>query len=146
MSYIDFIYHIVCGTDQRQPFIDPVWEKRLHGYLGGIVNKYKGIPIEINGIEDHVHMLARMRQTVAFDSFIRELKSESSKFVRREITGEFAWQRRYAAFTVSESAVPIVRDYIRNQKAHHQKQSYEEEYKALLRKHNIDFDERNLWD
>ena len=141
MSHVNFLYHIVCGTKDRKPLIDPDWESRLFGYLGRIINNANGKLIEINGIEDHVHLLARLGPAIAFADFMRELKADSSGFIRREFEPKFRWQRRYGAFTVSESAVQPVRRYIRNQKIHHQGQSFDDEYKMLLKLNNIDFDE-----
>jgi len=145
MSHINFLYHVVCATKERRRLISREWELDLFGVIGGIVRGSKGKLIEINGIEDHLHMLIRLGATLAFSDLMRELKSESSGFVRREFEPRFNWQRRYGAFTVSESAVPAVRRYIRNQKIHHQKQSFEDEYKALLRLNNLEIEDRYLW-
>ena len=95
---------------------------------------------------DHVHLLVRLGPVEAFADFMRELKSGSSGWAKRNHQPKFSWQRRYGAFTVSESASDAVRNYIRNQKEHHTKQSFEDEYKELLRLHNVDFDERYLWE
>lgn len=145
MSHTHFLYHIVFATKDRMPLIDPKWERNLYGYMGGIVKGYKGSVLEINGMPDHAHLLARLGPEYAFMDFLRDLKANSSKFVRREHFAKFGWQRRYGAFSVSESAVPDVRKYIRNQKIHHADMSFEDEYKSLLRKHGIEFDEEYLW-
>jgi REP element-mobilizing transposase RayT len=145
MSHVNLLYHIVCGTKERRRLIRPDWESDLYGVLGGIVRDSKGQLIEINGIEDHVHLLFRLGPTIAFSDFMRNLKAESSGFVRREFEPGFNWQRRYGAFSVSESAVPSVRNYIRNQKLRHQQMDFKDEYEILLRSNRIDFDERYLW-
>jgi REP element-mobilizing transposase RayT len=113
--------------------------------LGGIVHGLECIPIEINGVSDHVHLLVKLRPTISVSDFLSKLKSSSSGWAKRQTKGRFAWQARYGAFTVSESQVDPVRAYIRNQENHHQKISFEEEFKALLTRHHVDFDEAHLW-
>ena len=144
MSYTNLLYHIVYATKERAPLTD-ILRPRLHEYLGGIVRGLDGIALEINGTEDHVHVLAKLRPTISVSEFLSKLKANSSGWAKRQTKGRFAWQPRFGAFTVSESQVERVRRYIRNQQEHHRKQSFEEEFKALLRAHKIDFDERHLW-
>jgi hypothetical protein len=117
----------------------------MHKYLAGTVRGTGGVPIEINGVEDHVHLLVKIKPVIAVSDFLREIKSSSSGWARKKTSGRFAWQSRYGAFTVSESQVNQVRLYIRNQEEHHRKYSFEDEFKALLRLHNVPFDERYLW-
>ena len=118
----------------------------MYRYIGGIIRGQKGEPIEINGMPEHVHMLMRFSPVVAISDLMREVKANSSKWARRTHEPKFAWQRRFGAFSVSESAVDTVREYIQRQKIHHQKQAFEDEYRALLRLHHINFDDRYLWD
>lgn len=145
MSHTHLLYHIVFGTKDRMPLINATWERNLYGYMGGIVKGYNGSVLEIDGMPDHVHLLVRLGPDHAFKDFLRDLKANSSRIVRRDHFSKFGWQRRYGAFSVSESAAPDVRKYIRDQKFHHSNISFEEEYKALLRKHGIEFDEKFLW-
>lgn len=144
MSHTHFLYHIVFGTKDRLPMIDVSWENELYRYLAGIVKGQGGEAIEINGMPEHVHVFARLRPC-DFPAFMRELKASSSKWAKRH-NPKFAWQRRYGAFTVSESAAESVREYIREQKQRHAKRTFEEEYTGLLRNHKIAFDEEYLWD
>lgn len=146
MSYTHFLYHIVFATKDRMPLIAESWEDELYRYLAGIIRNHNGEPIEINGMPDHVHVFARLAAIEAIANFMRELRSGSSKWMRKNHQPKFNWQRRYGAFTVSESASDAVRKYIREQKKHHLSQSFESEYKSLLQRHGIDFDERYLWD
>jgi putative transposase len=145
MSYTNLLYHIVYATKERAPLITKTLRPRLHEYLGGTVRGLGGIALEINGTNDHVHILAKLGPTISVSEFLSKLKSGSSGWARRKTAGRFAWQARFAAFTVSESQVERVRRYIRNQEEHHRKQSFEEEFRALLRAHKIDFDEARLW-
>jgi putative transposase len=145
MSHTNLIYHIVFATKERSPLITAELKPRLHQYLGGIVHGLEGVPIEINGTADHVHILARLRPTISVSEFMSKLKSNSSGWAKRQTKGRFAWQARFAAFTVSESQVERVRRYIRNQEEHHRRQSFDDELKSILKANRIDFDERNLW-
>jgi len=145
MSHTHFLFHIVFGTKDRLPMIGE-WENELHKYLAGIVKNLSGEAIEIGGMPDHQHLLARLDLKTSFPDFMRELKSSSSRWIRNNYRPTFGWQRRYGAFTVSESVSDVVRKYIKNQKQHHNKQNFDEEYKALLRHHRIDFNERYLWE
>jgi len=145
MSYTNLLYHIVYATKERAPLITTTLRPRLHEYLGGTVRGLGCIALEINGTNDHVHILAKLRPTISVSEFLSKLKSGSSGWAKRQTAGRFGWQARFGAFTVSESQVERVRTYIRTQEEHHQKQSLEEEFKALLRGHKIDFDEAHLW-
>jgi REP element-mobilizing transposase RayT len=127
------------------PLIKEAWEDELYKYLGGIIKNHSGEPIEIGGMPDHVHLHARLDLKETFPDLMRGLKASSSRWVRTNFDPKFSWQRRYAAFTVSESASNSVRNYIRAQKEHHQSQPFEYEYRSLLLKHNVPFDEKYLW-
>ena len=146
MSHTHFLYHIVFGTKDRTPIISPAWEGELFSYMSGIIKNLKGHTLVINGVEDHVHLLIRLGPTIKFSDFMRELKAGSSRWVSENHMRKFSWQRRYGAFSVSESVTETVRKYIQCQKQHHAAQSFEEEYTALLERHNIEFDEKYLWD
>ena len=146
MSYTHFLFHVVFGTKDRMPLIRGTWENELYKYMGGIIKNHSGEPIEIGGMPDHVHLHVRLELKETFPDQMRSLKASSSKWVRTNFDPKFSWQRRYAAFTVSESASDSVRNYIRGQKEHHRKQLFEDEYRSLLIKHNVQFDERYLWD
>lgn len=114
---------------------------RLHEYLGGTVRGLGGIAFEINGMNDHVHLLVKAPPTIKFSDFLRDLKSNSSKKGKELTKGKFGWQRRYGAFTVSESQFEIVRNYIRNQEEHHKKFDFKDEFESLLKANNIEIDE-----
>ena len=145
MSYTNLLYHIVYATKERAPLITKVLRPRFHEYLGGTVRGLNGIPIEINGVADHVHLLVRLKPTLSVSEFLSKLKSNSSGWAKKQTNGRFAWQARFAAFTVSESQLDRVRRYISNQEGHHRTGSFEDEFKALLRAHHIDFNEAHLW-
>lgn len=144
MSHTNLLYHIAFATKERAPLITTVLRPELHKYLGGIVRNLSGTALEVNGMAEHVHVLAVIPPTIAVSDFMSKLKANSSSWAKAQTRGRFAWQRRYGAFTVSES-LERVRNYIRNQEAHHRRTTFEEEYKALLRAHRVDFDEEHLW-
>src|ERR1700755_1678334 len=121
MSYTNLLYHVVFGTKGRYPFITKELKPRLHEYLGGTVRGLGGIAFEINGIEDHVHLLVKIRPPKEISALVRDVKANSSKWARVVTKGRFGWARRYGAFTVSESQFEIVRKYIQNQEKHHTK-------------------------
>ena len=145
MSYTNLIYHIVYATKERAPLITDTLRPRLHEYLGGIVRGIQGVPLEVNGTNDHVHLLIRIKPVISVSEFLSKLKSSSSGWAKRQTLGRFAWQARFGGFTVSESQVERVRQYIRNQEKHHRTISFEEEFKALLKAHHVEFDEEHLW-
>lgn len=145
MSHTHLLYHLVFATKDRLPLVRPEWQPHLYAYLGGIVKNLEGVPIEINGVADHVHILARLTAKIALSDFMRELKASSSRWVRQNHSPKFGWQTRYGAFTVSESQVQAVRSYIKNQQKHHQSKNFTDEYKEFLTAHGMEFDERYLW-
>jgi len=147
-TYTNLLYHIIFSTKERRPFINPKLCAELHPYIGGIIRDLKGEPIEIGGVEDHIHFLAKLPPTLALSDALREIKSNSSKWAgeRPDLVRTFAWQSGYSAFTVSKSQAPTVRKYIRNQEQHHRRKSFKQELVSLLDKHEIEYDRRYLWD
>lgn len=145
MSHTNLLYHIVFATKERTPLITTEFRPRVHEYLGGIIRGLDGVPIEINGTADHVHLLARLRPTISLSEFMSKLKSSSSGWAKRETRGRFAWQARFAAFTVSESQVERVRLYIQNQEEHHRRHSFKDEFILMLKANRIAFDDAHLW-
>jgi REP element-mobilizing transposase RayT len=146
-SYVNLIYHIVFSTKDRRPAITDDYQPRLYEYIGGIIRTQGGVALAINGMADHVHVLAKLRQDKALSDMIRDFKANASGWMH-EIFPEqkdFAWQNGYGAFTVSASQVDEVSKYIANQKLHHQKRSFNDEFTAFLKVNEIGFDERYLW-
>jgi len=146
-SYTNLIYHVVFSTKGRKPIISLDRQERLYDYIGGIVRGVGGISLGINGIEDHVHALMKLRPDRSVSEVMRGLKANSSGWMHDVFpdASDFAWQRGYGAFTVSVSQVDRVRKYIAEQKTHHAKQSFEDEFVGLLQKNEIEFDPRFLW-
>jgi REP element-mobilizing transposase RayT len=148
MSYTNLLYHIVFSTKNREPSLEPGMRPRLFEYLGGAVRSEGGTALAINGIADHLHILARLRQDKAVSAVIGAIKANSSGWIHRTLSGyaNFAWQTGYGAFTVSASQVGKVRHYIENQEEHHRVRTFQEEFLAFLKAHGIEYDERYIWD
>jgi putative transposase len=147
-TYTKLFYHIVFSTKNRQRFISTAIEGELYKYISGIVRGIGGTCVEINGVPDHAHILAILPPKIALSDALREVKANSSKWIhetKHDLVG-FGWQDGYAAFTVSKSQVESVRKYIRDQKTHHAETDFQQELLGLLQKHEVEFDERYIWD
>jgi putative transposase len=122
-------------------------EQRLYEYIGGIVRGLGGILLCINGVDDHVHLLLKLRPDKSISDVLRELKSNSSGWMHDIFpdAADFSWQNGYGAFTVSESQIDAVARYIARQKEHHQKESFEGEFVSMLEKNGIEFEMKYLW-
>jgi REP element-mobilizing transposase RayT len=148
-SLVRNLLHLVYSTKRRQPWIIPEVQKDLWAYQAGIYRKLDCPAIVIGGVADHVHALFALSKNVALAEIVEEVKKSSSKWMKSaEGSGnkDFQWQAGYAAFSVSQSNVPQVRTYIKGQEAHHHRRSFQDEIRALLRRHRIEFDERYLWE
>jgi REP element-mobilizing transposase RayT len=143
-SYTNLLYHIVFSTKDRRPLITPAYEVRLYDYIGGTIRSLGGICLELNGTQDHVHLLAKLRPTRAVSDVLRELKANASGWMHEVFPSlkNFNWQRGYGAFTVSHSNVESVRRYMAGQKEHHQKVSFRDEFIQFLKANGIEYDER----
>jgi REP element-mobilizing transposase RayT len=141
--------HLVFSTKGRRPYLrDRVGREELHSYLGGISKTLECLPIIVGGVEDHVHLLARLGRTITQADWVKELKRVSSSWLEEQSGADasFAWQGGYACFSVSESNLAEVERYIANQESHHQRMSFQDELRALLERHQISWDERYVRD
>ena len=145
-SYTNLLYHIVFSTKDRRPLITPEYEVRFYDYIGGTIRELGGISLALNGTEDHLHLLAKLRPDRALSDALRKLKANASGWMHRVFPSleDFTWQRGYGAFTVSQSNVREVSEYIARQKQHHQKASFRDEFIQFLIANEIEFDERYL--
>jgi putative transposase len=146
-SYTNLIYHIVFATKNRQPLITDDVKSRLYDYIGGTIRRAGGIALAINGMEDHVHVLAKLRPDKSVSDVLRDLKANSSGWMHDVFPEleDFSWQNGYGAFTVSASQINKVKEYIANQEAHHRKiGSFRDEFIKLLKANEIEFDEKYL--
>lgn len=139
--FTQLIYHVVFATKYRRPSITDSIQERLYEYIGGTIRAKKGHLIEIGGVNDHVHLLARLSPALAMADVVRDIKANSSKWMneRPETSPTFEWHKGYGAFTVSFSQIPSVEKDIRNQREHHRSRTFQEEYIEFLKRHGIDF-------
>lgn len=147
-TFTNLLVHVVFSTKDRQPFLDTELRPRLFPYMGGIVRELGGVPLALNGPNDHVHALVTVPATLALADLMRVLKTNSSRWVHEQWPQRcsFAWQTGYGAFSVSKSNAPEVERYITGQEEHHRHVSFQEEFLAFLRRHGIAFNERYVWD
>jgi putative transposase len=147
-TYSSLFYHIVFSTKHRQNFIRLEIENRIWSYIGGIARKHKTTALQIGGIENHIHALIMSPPIHAPSKIAQFLKGDSSKWIHEEFRDlqSFAWQDGFGAFSVSKSNVPKVIDYIKSQRQHHLKQSFEDEYLELLKLHETDYNVKYLFD
>src|SRR4030043_1257276 len=145
-SYVQFYTHIVFHTKNNIKFIREEIEDELYSYLGGILRNYKSVPIQIGGTSDHVHVLCTLPKTMTPADLVEEIKKSSSKWIKTKESHyrNFYWQDGYGGFSVGWSQVEIVKNYIRNQKEHHRKVEFLDEYKMLLDEYGISYEERDL--
>ena len=146
-THTNLLFHIVYSTKYRRNTICTERD-RLYEYIGGIIREQKGVLIEIGGMPDHIHILAKLSPTTAISDVLRIVKTNSSKWFNETFHPvlPFAWQRGFGAFSDSASNVDQVRRYIHNQEEHHKKLSFQDEYRQLLIRHGIEFDERYLFE
>ena len=144
-SYVQNVVHVVFSTKGRQAAIPAEFRARLWAYAAGIC-KNEGIFVHaIGGVADHAHFLVQIPPTLALAKAVATIKANSSRWAHEQ-GFKFSWQQGYGAFSVSASVVPTVVRYIQNQEAHHRKMSFQDEFRMLLKRYQIKYDERYVWD
>jgi REP-associated tyrosine transposase len=144
-SYTCLLYHLVFSTKSREPWLHTELRPRLWEYLSSAVRGEGGFCLLINGVADHVHVLARLRQDKSVSDVLRAINSSGWIHAGFPKLRSFHWQEGYGAFTVSKSQVETVRRYIAAQEAHHRKLTFQEEFLSLLKAHQVEYDERFIW-
>ena len=148
-SLAKILVHAVFSTKHRDPFLrDLALRDETHRYLGGILKRLDCQPIIVGGVEDHVHLLCVLARTVPAAEMVKEVKRGSSLWIKEKgpEQKDFAWQGGYGAFSIGFSPIAAVKDYIANQEEHHRQLSFQDEFRALLERYEIEFDERYVWD
>jgi len=147
-SLVKNYLHIVFSTKYRAPIIHPPYELELHAYLGGICNNLECHTLKVGGYTDHVHILCMLSKKIALMNLLEEVKSHSSKWMKTKdySLNNFYWQDGYGAFSVNPAQVDRVIAYIENQHEHHRKKDFQKEYRSYLKKYNVEYDERYVWD
>ena len=144
-SFEKLLVHIVFSTKNRRPFLNSVSEREeTHAYIGGVIKQFHSIPLCVGGFADHVHILCTLSRSTAIADLVKNIKTGATGKLKTTIP-DFHWQDGYAVFSVSYSRRQQVIDYINGQEDHHQSVSFQDEFRMLLKKHNIEFDERYVW-
>lgn len=140
--------HIAFSTKHRNSLISKEIEEELFSYVGGICKNLECNPIQVGGHRDHIHILCLLSKKIALMDLIEKVKTNSSKWIKTK--GEqflnFYWQNGYGAFSVNPSEIDVVVKYIEKQEEHHQKMTFQEEFRKFLKKYNVEFDEKYVWD
>ena len=139
---------IVFAVKGRENLISKVWKEELHKYIAGIIKGKDQKPIIVNGMADHIHAFIGLRPSMQISEVVREIKNNSTNFINEKgfVHGKFSWQEGYGAFSYGHSQIDKVYNYILNQEEHHKKTTFREEYMGLLKKFEIDFDEKYLFE
>ena len=147
-TFTKLLYHLVYSTKHRRPLIALTWRDDLYAYIGGIIKERDGIPLEIGGMPDHIHILTKLSPKLAIMDVLRDIKAVSSKWLNEghRSNCRFEWQVGYGAFSVSHSQVKSVREYIRNQETHHREMTFRAEFVSLLKRHEIEFDPKYVFE
>lgn len=148
-SLAKILVHTVFSTKDRRPFLrDKMVREELHRYVGGILARLDCQPVIVGGVEDHVHLLCALSRTCEAAEMVKEVKRGSSLWLKTQDADlrDFAWQSGYGIFSIGFSQIASVRRYIAGQEEHHRKVSFQDEFRLLLKRYEIQFDERYVWD
>ncbi|MBL7140648.1 MAG: IS200/IS605 family transposase [Planctomycetes bacterium] len=142
------VVHVIFSTKERVPCIDLTIRTELNAYLAGTLRNLDCIPVEVNTLAEHVHILCSLARRVSIAALVEEVKKGSSKWLKTKAAAlrNFHWQNGYGAFSVSPSMAARVRRYILNQEEHHRKVTFQDEFRAFLKRHGLQYDERYVWD
>ena len=140
--------HLVFSTKHRKHLITDLIKGELFSYLGGICKNLECNPIQVGGHHDHIHILCLLSKKVALMKLMEEVKSHSSKWIKTkgDEFEDFYWQNGYGAFSVNPTELEIVKNYILNQEEHHKRKTFQEEFLAFLKKYNVEYDDKYVWD
>ncbi len=147
-THSNLLVHVIFSTKNRFKLIADDWQAELFAYIGGIVHEHNASLLEAGGIEEHVHLLLRIRPSFAIANTIRLIKANSSRWINevRKINAKFEWQKGFGVFSVSQSGRDALTHYIRSQREHHGKQSFEDEYLQTLELHGIEYKPAYVFD
>jgi putative transposase len=147
-SLVQNYVHIVFSTKYREALIKPPFEQELHAYLGGTCKELDCPVLIVGGYTDHVHILCMLSKKIALMTLVQKIKANSSKWMKTKdkSLANFFWQDGYGAFSVNPKEVDVVVNYIKNQHEHHSKKDFKVEYRAILKKYEVEYDEWYVWD
>ena len=147
-TLVKIYVHIVFTTKNRKELILSEIERELFAYVGGILRKHQSVLLAANGTTNHIHLLISLSKNIALSDLLRELKKASSSWIKTKDPrfNSFQWQAGFGAFSIGQSQVDMVKQYIARQKEHHSTEGFEDEYRKFLRKYEVDFDEKYFLD
>ena len=147
-TFSQIYIQIVFAVQGRQNFIQPSFEEEVYKYISGIITAKEQKSLAVNGMPDHVHLLVGLKPSIRISDLVRDVKNNSTNFINKHawLKNTFSWQEGYGAFSYSESQFGRVIDYIKNQKQHHQKRTFRQEYLSFLKNYNIAFEEKYLFE
>ncbi len=146
-SLANLLTHLIFSTKNRETLlIGKNLQQRTHAYLAAILKDMDCPALVVGGVADHVHILCRLAKTQSVSNVVEHIKASSSKWLKTQGSPTFAWQRGYGAFSVSQSHVAPVTSYIEKQEQHHRTMTFEEEFRLILKRYRVAYDERYLWD
>jgi REP element-mobilizing transposase RayT len=143
----NLLYHVIFSTKDREPLIQSTFRDELEKYIAGIVRNEGGILLDIGGMPDHLHLVAKSKPDRSVAEMVRLIKTNSSRWLneRYGASGRFAWQSGYGAFSVSQSQLGAPQEYVRHQEEHHRTRSFQDEYREFLNRQGIVCDEQYIW-
>jgi len=146
-TYTQIHIHAIFSVQNRESLISEIWEQRLYKYITGIIQNHEHKLLAINGISDHLHILFGMRPSQSLSDLMRDVKGDSSQWINENkfVKGKFSWQEGYGAFSYSKSQIHRVATYVENQKQHHKKISFIDEYTKILKDFGIEFDGKYIF-
>lgn len=147
-TYSQIYIHVIFAVKGRQNLISAKWEDEIFSYITGIIKNKGQKLIRINGVSDHLHLLIGIKPDIALSDLVRDIKSNSSRFINEKgwINGRFEWQQGFGAFSLSHSHLTPAINYIENQKEHHKKSTFREEYEKLLKMYEVEYKPQYLFD
>ena len=145
-SLSNILLHLVFSTKNRTPWLSQEIRNELYPYLGAVMRNNGCVPIQIGGVEDHVHILFVLPRTTTVAQIVESTKTSSSKWAKSNGVPGFAWQSGYGVFSITPSQREAVVEYIQSQEGHHRNHDFQDEFRALLEEAGVEFDERYVWD
>ena len=140
--------HITFSTKNRKMLIDDDIQEKLFEYLGGVCKGLECNPVKVGGYKNHIHILCTLSRKISQSTLLEKLKKESSKWIKTkgEKYSNFYWQSGYGIFSVNPTEIDVVIKYIANQEKHHRNKTFQDEFRAFLKKYKVDYDEQYVWD
>jgi len=147
-TFSQIYIQIIFAVKNRAALIQPIWEEKLYKYITGIVQNKGQKMIAINGVSNHIHLFIGMKPNCCLSDLVREVKKSSNEFIKENkfTNNSFSWQEGFGAFSYSHSQIDTVAKYVMNQKEHHKKVTFKDEYISFLKKFEVEFDEKYLFD